>query len=309
MALPHTVQKQLIKKRIKDLTGKAKINEIYAILDELPNWNTGPYGELRKWLHEQIEHTATRSKIQHQEFFGVKREGHRQFMLVGQPSAGKSSLVKKLCGLQTKVADYAFTTLKPIPGVVTINGAQMQLVDLPGLIAGASDDIGGGKRLLGLVKQTDGIVLLADATKPLSDVAVIMRELKQSNIEKPLIIVLNKIDRSTDWKSRKTVLQQQFPGQPVIAISAESGAGLDQLREVLWKQSRLIRVFPKGTTNPIVLDVGATVVDFADHIHTAMKEKVKTVRVSGSSAKHENQQVSMKHVLADGDVVELVLRR
>lgn len=309
MAIPHTVQKQLIKKRLRGLEGKAKINEIHQLLEELPNWNTGPYGELRKWLSSEIDKTKTRSNIKHQDFFGVKREGHRQFMLVGQPSVGKSSLIKRLCGLQTKVAAYAFTTLKPIPGVVRINGADMQLVDLPGLIEGASEDSGGGKRLLGLVKQTDGIILMCDATKPLDEVNEIVSELEKSKIDKPLIVVLNKVDAVKNSEEQIKRLELEFPQAPVIAVSTETGVGLEEVQQTIWKESRLIRTFPKDTQEPVILEQGSTVKDFAGKIHTAMAAKVKFARVTGTSAKFANQQVGLDHILEDRDEVELVLKR
>lgn len=308
MAIPHIIQKQIIKKRIKDLDGKTKINEIYKVLDELPQWNTGPYGELRKWLHDEIEKTATKSKIKHQDFFGVKKEGHKQFMLVGQPSVGKSSLVKKLCGLQTKIADYAFTTLKPIPGTVNINGAQIQLVDLPGLIQGASDDLGGGKRLLGLVKQTDGVILLVDATKPLKEADVILEELNQSNIKKPLIVVLNKVDRISNCEHLLKELKEKFPAKDIISVSSTTGEGLENLQKSIWKNSELMRIFPKDTSEPLILKKHATVKDYANKIHTNILKRVKTVRVTGKSVKFSNQQVGLNHKLMDEDEVELVLK-
>lgn len=309
MAIPHTVQKQIIKKRIRKLTGKTKIHEIEQILDELPNWNTGPYGELRKWLHDEIKKNVTKSKIQHQDFFGVKREGHRQFMLVGQPSVGKSSLVKKLCGLQTKIAAYAFTTLKPTPGIVDINGAHIQLVDLPGLIEGASDDSGGGKRLLGLVKQTDGVVLLADASKPLHELDVIVQELQRSKINKPLIIVVNKIDLVANKDKLVQELRARFLTSQVVALSTETGEGLQEFQNAVWKESQLIRVFPKNTSEAFILSQGSTVEDFANKIHTDIIAKIKTIRVNGTSAKFPNQQVSLNHVLEDNDEVELIVQR
>ncbi len=84
---------------------------------------------------------------------GVPRQGHKRFCLVGTPSAGKSSLLSKLSGMDIKIADYEFTMLKPIPAVVKLNEAQIQIVDLPGLIEGATEDAGGGKRLMGIVKK------------------------------------------------------------------------------------------------------------------------------------------------------------
>jgi uncharacterized protein len=123
MALPPDVQKRLIRKRLIGLEGKARLKEIKQILEELPGYKTGDYGVIRKDLLKEIETTKIRSKIKHQDWLGVLRQGHKQFCLVGSPSAGKSSLLAKLSGMDIKTAEYEFTTLKPIPAVIKLNGA------------------------------------------------------------------------------------------------------------------------------------------------------------------------------------------
>lgn len=308
MAIPHIVQKQMIIKRLRNLKGKAKLKEIDAILQELPRWNTGPYGELKKWLREQAKKTAVRSKIEHKDYFGVKKEGHRQFVLVGCPNIGKSSLIKHMSGLQTEIAGYEFTTLKPIPGIVEINGANFQIVDLPGLVEGASDDTGEGKRFLGIVRTSDGIILMHDLTKPLSDVEKMVRELEKAEIDRPMIVVGSKIDVD-DARENLRLLKQRFPSYPVIGLSNETGEGHDDLKQELWKASDLIRVFPKAEERPIVLEKGSTIKDFVRAIHTSMVERFKSARVTGPSSKFPNQQVGMNHELDDTDRVEVIVRK
>ncbi|MCK4670096.1 MAG: 50S ribosome-binding GTPase [Nanoarchaeota archaeon] len=308
MALPHTVQKQLIIKRLREKKGKAKLLEIDTIMQELPRWNTGPYGELKKWLREQARKTAVRSKIEHKDFFGVKKEGHKQVILVGCPNVGKSSLITRMSGLQTKVAGYEFTTLKPIPGIVNLNGANFQIVDLPGLVEGASDDVGEGKRFLGIVRTSDGIILMHDLTKPISDVEKMVRELEKAGIERPTIVVGSKIDMEGSRDNFER-LRQRFQAYPVIGLSNETGEGHDDLKQEMWKVSGLIRVFPKNEQKPIVLDKGSTVRDFVRAIHTSMVERFKLARVTGPSARFPNQQIGINHELEDTDRVEVIVRK
>ena len=147
MAMPHEVQKRIIKDRIKGKFGNQRIKELRKILGELPTFTSGPYVELRKWVKELIEKAKVKKTVQHQDWMDIKKEGASQIMVVGAPNIGKSSLLKELSDVQIKVADYAFTTLKPIPAVIKYNDVEIQLVEIPGLIKGASEDRGGGKRL------------------------------------------------------------------------------------------------------------------------------------------------------------------
>jgi len=304
--MPHTIQMQIIKKRLHGIEGKQKLNEIRKILAELPGYNTGPYGKIKEWLHGEIKKTKTKSKIKHQDWLDIKKQGSKQFVLVGQPSVGKSSLIQKLSGLQTKVADYEFTTLKPIPGTININGAYMQIIDLPGLIAGATEDAGNGKRLLAIVKQADGILLMADLTKPISEVKKITKELGKSSINLPVIVIGNKIDMK-NTKENLEELNKEFPN--VITISTKTSQGLEDLRQAIWKISDLIRIYPKDHQDPMILDKESTIKDFAQKIHKDVLRKFKSAKITGPSAKFPDQQVGLDHILQDKDIVELKLEK
>jgi hypothetical protein len=97
---------------------------------------------------------------------------------------------------------------------------------------------------------------------------------------------------------------------PFFPVSALTGAGLDALREVLFRELRKIRVYGKepghkpDMDRPFVLPTGATIHDFALHVHKEIAERLKFARIWGH-AKFDGQQVDRHHVLADKDVVEL----
>jgi len=94
--------------------------------------------------------------------FGIKKAGDAQVAFIGFPSVGKSSLLNELTGGRTdsKVASYDFTTLRAIPGMMEINGASIQLIDLPGIILGAAQGKGRGKEILGAVRTADIILII-----------------------------------------------------------------------------------------------------------------------------------------------------
>ena len=73
--------------------------------------------------------------------------------LVGPPNAGKSSLLHALSDVQIKKGNYAFTTLRPVPALVRIDGVLVQFVEIPGLLEGANDDHGGRRAYLGVLRE------------------------------------------------------------------------------------------------------------------------------------------------------------
>jgi hypothetical protein len=96
----------------------------------------------------------------------VKATGDARVGLIGFPSVGKSTLLTKMTGTHSEAADYEFTTLTCIPGIIRYKGAKIQLLDLPGIIEGAKDGKGRGKRVIGTARTCSLILLILDASKP-----------------------------------------------------------------------------------------------------------------------------------------------
>src|SRR5256714_2303102 len=171
--MPHRVQMQLIKRRLVGKDGIERVRELRAILNDLPDYRSGPYADIRKWVTNEIEQTRMRARVVHRDSIAVRREGVAQIAMVGPPNAGKSSLLQALSNVQIKTGDYAFTTTRPVPAVIRAGGVLVQLVEIPGLIEGAHEDRGGCRALLGVLRGADAIVLCHDVTAPLEELDVI----------------------------------------------------------------------------------------------------------------------------------------
>lgn len=97
--------------------------------------------------------------------FDVQKSGDARIALVGFPSVGKSTFLSKITKTESVIADYSFTTLTAIPGVLEYQGAEVQILDLPGIIEGASEGKGRGRQVISAAKTSDMILMVLDATK------------------------------------------------------------------------------------------------------------------------------------------------
>src|SRR5437763_805496 len=299
MPMPHRTQMQVIKRRLIGKEGTERVRELRAILQELPGYRNGPFADIRKWVLSQIEETHTRSRVVHRDTIAVRREGVAQVALVGAPNAGKSSLLHALSHVQIKIGDYAFTTLRPVAALTRIGGVLVQLVEIPGLIEGASEDRGGGRALLGVLRGADAIVYCHACGSPLDELETVRAEVEAADIEKPAILAATKADEA------ESPAHAELEVVPVSVLDDES---LDRFRAAVWRLTGLVRVYLQDGDDPVALHPPVTVEDVAHSIHHELGERCTGARVWGPSARFEGQRVGRTHELADGDSVEILDR-
>jgi GTP-binding protein len=164
--------------------------------------------------------------------------------LLGLPNAGKSTFLAATSNARPKIADYPFTTLIPNLGVVGIDGKELVMADIPGLIEGASEGRGLGDRFLAHVERCSVLLHLVDGTSSTiaADYRTIVHELESYAADlavKPRITALNKIDAldARTLAGRKRSLEKAVGG-PVFLISGVSGEGVQDVLRALYKQVR-----------------------------------------------------------------------
>ncbi len=161
--------------------------------------------------------------------------------LVGMPNAGKSTLIRRLSDARPKVADYPFTTLEPVLGIVELSGERrLVMADIPGLIEGAHRGAGLGDEFLRHIERTTLLVHMVDICPPSGDPVeqfrAINQELRaysQALAEKPRIVAANKIDLTGSREALRKF--RQAVGGEVLGISAATGKGLRRLSERIWQ--------------------------------------------------------------------------
>lgn len=177
--------------------------------------------------------------------------------LVGCPNAGKSTLLSSVTRARPKIADYPFTTLEPMLGVVEVGHATFVMADIPGLIEGAHEGHGLGLDFLRHVERTKVLIQVVDggADDPLSDVRGVEEELRlyQAGLEtKTRLVALNKVDLP-DVREQAEKLKKELAGlgMPVFVVSAATGEGVDELMKatldiLTQERADVGRVSPEG---------------------------------------------------------------
>ena len=254
--------------------------------------------------------------------YKIPRQGAGQYMILGGPNIGKSTLLAKLTRATPEVAAYPFTTREPHPGMMDWEDVRVQLVDTPPITADFMEGY-----LSSMVRAADAALLLVDlgdddgpfaaeaVIEQLARVKTVLdREGKEGDdpsiVHCKTLLVANKIDLP-GAAERLEVVREFFGARfPIHVVSLETATGLEDLRNAIYQFLDMIRVYtkkpgkPADMESPFSLRRGGTVLDLAGLIHLDLVDKVKTARVWGTGV-FDGQSVPRDHVLHDKDVVEL----
>ena len=131
---------------------------------------------------EENTHAKTLSSGTGNTGFDIRKTGDATVVFVGLPSVGKSTLLNALTNAKSRVDSYNFTTLTAVPGILNHRGAKIQVLDMPGIIEGASKGKGLGKKVLSVARNADLVLLILDVFQP-QHLAILSRELSDIGIK------------------------------------------------------------------------------------------------------------------------------
>lgn len=160
--------------------------------------------------------------------------------LVGFPNAGKSTLLSVVSAAKPEIADYPFTTLRPNLGIVAYRGdSSFVMADIPGIIEGASEGRGLGLRFLRHIERNSALLFMVPANSPniRKEYQILLNELEQFNpelIDKARILAITKCDLLPEDELKK-LKKRKLPDIPVVFISSQTGFGIVQLKDEIWK--------------------------------------------------------------------------
>ncbi len=301
----------------------AALEAMMAIMPKHKGTDKLRAGLTRKIAQLKLQ-SESRAKTKKGSLYSITKQGAAQVILVGMPNTGKSSILDALTNATPDIADYPYTTVVPVIGMMEYKDIQIQVIDVPPL----ADEV---RKLpyYNLLRTADALIVVVDGSDdPATELQLILDELQEGKVFSPLtsesaipigavrkrmLVVISKCDCIDPERVALAVKAVVGQAIEVTAVSTSEGTGIDNLREEIFAVVDIIRVYTKAPgkkadlADPYVIHAGCTVMDLAREIHRDFADGLRFSRVWGSS-KFDGQPVQRDYILQDGDIIELHLR-
>lgn len=285
------------KKYFQASTDEERIKALEEMLRSAPSHKGSEKfrGDIRLKIKRLKESVIKAKKSGKSSKKGIKK-ADLQVVLIGLTNSGKSSILKSLTNANPKIASYGFTTTEPEIGTLNYKGCNIQLIDLPPFASEFFD--------LGIVNNADTLLIVIEKMHEIDDIKI---HLKNANAKK--IIVFNKIDLYDENTKRKISETMKTKKYNFVLISTHTKEGLEELKEKIFRSFDVIRIFTrqpgkKEDEVPVIMPPNSTLEQVAEKILHGYSKKVKYAKVWGPSAKFLGQQIGLKHVVKDKDIIE-----
>jgi len=228
---------------------------------------------------------------------GIKKEGDAQVTIMGFANSGKSSLLSELTNAKPKISEIPYTTMAPELGTLDLEGIKIQLIELPAYIE--------NKEILSIARASDLILVLVTSLDELAQLSAL---LKKENIANKRVFILNKVENLSQEELKK------FFKLDVLRISVQEKAGINDVKQKIFENIGLIRVYTKEPgkkarlDHPMILKKDSSIKDMAEKIRKDFPSRFLKAKVWGLSAKFDGQTVGIEHILKDKDIVEMYIK-
>jgi hypothetical protein len=241
--------------------------------------------------------------------FNIRKEGAGQICLIGTPNSGKSTLLKKLTGVDVTIRDSPFTTTKPEKGMMNYKGANVQIVELPAIIEGSSQGKAEGNLVFGVLRNADAFVCVLDSARALQELDLLEKEINEEGISwnKERAAYLNKTSEfSINYLND---LKEKIENKGYKVFLEEE----KDLNEKLFRLLNKVLVYTKKPgqklseeekKEPLIIDKDDDIEKIAKKVHKDLVKNFKFARVYGSG-KFFGQRVSRDYKPKEGDIIEI----
>jgi len=320
---PRYLEAELKFKQAKTTPEKIKALEVMMAVIPKHKGTERLRGQLKSRmakLKEELQRKPAVAKAE--QAYNIKREGASQVVLLGLPNAGKSSLLSRITNASSEVADYPFTTQKPLPGMMRFENLQIQLVDTPPI---QSDRIEPG--FPNLIRNADALLLLVNLTAdPIFQMDTLLKELNEMKIrvvgKGPVpsletgwiclraLAVGNKCDAENAMGEYRKFENRFKDAFPILPLSTKEEMNFEELKKEVYQLLNVIRVYTKipgkepDLSEPVILKKGSTIEDVALSVHKDFAAKLRYAKVWGSG-RFEGQMVKRDYRVHEADVIEL----
>ncbi|MGB9857474.1 MAG: GTPase [Dictyoglomaceae bacterium] len=269
-----------------------------------------------------MEETEKRSKKGGRRGFDyIEKEGAGQVLLIGPPNTGKSKFFTLLTGVESLVAEYPFTTINPVIGMLPYENIQIQLIDLP-LLWEESEGW-----MYNLIRNADLVILflsmdldsIVDEYGKINDLLErrkikLVRENPDRDSYSPIkenrgMVILNKIDIFTP-EERKEEIEVIEKDLNVYFVSAEKGINMEEIKKNIFENLNIVGVYtkkpgyPPDLSRPYILERGSSVLDVAEMVHKDIAKNLKFAKLYTKDGSVKGLPVEKDYKVKDEDILE-----
>ncbi len=313
-----------IARRIRNLEGEELVAELEDIIEDIKEKKLDKLGVFKIQLRElenMIAELKEKPKAKGRQYdpFHIPSSGDGRIALFGLSNVGKSTLMNAITNTDVKTGAYLHTTREALAGTCEYEDLRIQIVDLPGFLD-FKEDWNTSKQIVRVTRTSDAIMMVIDLSMDIDrQYHFLMKQLEDAKLiidnETPykIAIIATKGDLPNSKERYQELLNKT--DLDVYPITIKSEDTLENLKEKLFEQLDVIRVYTKkpggkaDLAKPFVLPEESTVTDVTKRIHTSFLKHFRYGRVWGTSVEFEGQKVGLDHVLADKDVLEIIVSR